>query len=117
MISRSSIPKQISKGGKMPKGPGTYGSKKGRPKKKRKGPGQSGSGGAPKFTLGPVTEIKAPTQVSGPFEVTLEEWVTLAEGMQINIRSDGKYHMFEFDKAKDAEDEFVKWNQELEAGN
>ena len=44
-------------------------------------------------------------------------WVTLAEGMQINIRSDGKYHMFEFDKAKDAEDEFVKWNQELEAGN
>jgi len=86
-------------------------------KEKRKGVGQSGSGGAPKFTLGPVTEIKAPTQVSGPFEVTLEEWVTLAEGMQINIRSDGKYHMFEFDKAKDAEDEFVKWNQELEAGN
>jgi len=43
--------------------------------------------------------------------------VTLAEGMQINIRSDGKYHMFEFDKAKDAEDDFVKWNQELEAGN
>ena len=69
------------------------------------------------FKLGPVTEIKAPTQVSGPFEVTLEEWVTLAEGMQINIRADGKFHMFEFDKAKDAEDEFVKWNQELEAGN
>ncbi len=69
------------------------------------------------FKLGPVTEIKAPTQVSGPFEVTLEEWVTLAEGMQINIRADGKYHMFEFDKAKDAEDEFVKWNQELDAGN
>ena len=35
MISRSSIPKQISKGGKMPKGPGTYGSKKGRPPKKK----------------------------------------------------------------------------------
>ena len=69
------------------------------------------------FKLGPVTEIKAPTQVSGPFEVTLEEWVTLAEGMQINIRADGKFHMFEFDQAKDAEDEFVKWNQELEAGN
>ena len=86
-------------------------------KEKIKGFGQKNSGGAPKFTLGPVTEIKAPTQVSGPFEVTLEEWVTLAEGMQINIRSDGKYHMFEFDKAKDAEDEFVKWNQELEAGN
>ena len=35
MISRSSIPKQISKGGKMPQGPGTYGSKKGRPPKKK----------------------------------------------------------------------------------
>jgi len=69
------------------------------------------------FKLGPVTEIKAPTQVSGPYEVTLEEWVTLAEGMQINIRADGKFHMFEFDQAKDAEDEFVKWNQELESGN
>ena len=36
MISRSSIPKQISKGGKMPQGPGTYGSKVGRPPKKKK---------------------------------------------------------------------------------
>jgi len=36
MISRSSIPKQIEKGGKMPKGPGTYGSKVGRPPKKMK---------------------------------------------------------------------------------
>ena len=84
-------------------------------KEKRKGLGQGGSGGAPKFTLGPVTEVKAPTQVSGPYEVTLEEWVTLAEGMQINIRSDGKFHMFEFDQSKDEEGEFVKWNQELEA--
>jgi hypothetical protein len=84
-------------------------------KEKRKGLGQGGPGGKPKFTLGPVTEVKAPTQVSGPYEVTLEEWVTLAEGMQINIRSDGKFHMFEFDQTKDAEDEFVKWNQELEA--
>ena len=84
-------------------------------KEKRKGLGQGGPGGKPKFTLGPVTEVKAPTQVSGPYEVTLEEWVTLADGMQINIRSDGKFHMFEFDQSKDEEDEFVKWNQELEA--
>ena len=35
MISRSSIPEQISKGGKMPKGPGTNGSKIGRPPKKK----------------------------------------------------------------------------------
>ena len=36
MISSSSIPKQISKGGKMPKGLGTYGSKIGRPPKKKR---------------------------------------------------------------------------------
>ena len=36
MISRVSISKQISKGGSMPQGPGTYGSKLGRPPKKKK---------------------------------------------------------------------------------
>jgi hypothetical protein len=36
MISRASISKQISKGGSMPQGPGTYGSKVGRPPKKKK---------------------------------------------------------------------------------
>lgn len=71
----------------------------------------------PKFTLGPVTETKAPTQVSGPYEVTLEEWVTLAEGMQINVRKDGKFHMFEFDKSKDGDLEFVQWNKELDAAD
>ncbi len=68
--------------------------------------------GAPKFKLGPVQKIEAPTQVAGPYEVTLEEWITLVEGMQINLRKDGKFHMFEFDKEADAQDEWVKWNNE-----
>ena len=67
------------------------------------------------FKLGPVTEIKAPTQVSGPYEVTLEEWVTLAQGMQINVRKDGKYSMFEFDENADAGLDFVKWNKEQDS--
>jgi len=74
-----------------------------------------GGTGQPKFTRGPETEIQAPTQVSGPYEVTLEEWITLAEGMQINVRKDGKYHMFEFDQGKDADLDFVKWNKEQDA--
>ena len=44
MISRVSISQQISKGGSMPKGPGTYGSKLGSPPKKKKDvnvPGES----------------------------------------------------------------------------
>jgi len=35
MISRVSISQQISKGGSMPQGKGTYGSKVGRPPKKK----------------------------------------------------------------------------------
>ncbi|MBC8400484.1 MAG: FecR domain-containing protein [Candidatus Marinimicrobia bacterium] len=70
--------------------------------------------GKPKFKLGPVQEIQAPTEVPGPYEVSLEDWITLVEGMQINVRKDGKYNMFKFDQTVDAEDEFVQWNKELD---
>ena len=72
-------------------------------------------GEAPIFKLGPVTEVKAPDQVSGPYEVTLEDWVSLVEGMQINIRKDGKYSMFKFDQDADGGLDFVKWNKEQDA--
>ena len=72
-------------------------------------------GGAPKFKLGPVTEVQAPTQVAGPYEVSLEDWVSLVEGMQINVRKDGKYSMFKFDQDTDAGLDFVKWNKEQDA--
>ena len=74
-------------------------------------------GGPPRFKLGPVTEIQAPTQVAGPYEVSLEDWVSLVEGMQINVRKDGKYSMFKFDQDKDDGLDFVKWNKELDAQN
>jgi hypothetical protein len=35
--------------------------------------------------------------------------------MQINVRKDGKFHMFEFDQSKDGDLEFVQWNKELDA--
>lgn len=75
--------------------------------------GQKGAGKAP-FKLGPVKKIEAPTQVAGPYEVSLEDWVTLVEGMQINIRKDGKFSMFTFDQDQDAGLDFVKWNRELD---
>ena len=71
-------------------------------------------GGPPKFRLGPAQEIEAPTQVAGPYEVSLEDWISLVEGMQINLRADGKYHMFEFDKEADAQSDWVRWNEELD---
>ncbi|TFB12470.1 hypothetical protein E3V33_05355 [Candidatus Marinimicrobia bacterium MT.SAG.4] len=67
------------------------------------------------FKIGPPTEVKPPAQVPGPFEVTLEEWITIVEGMQITIRKDGKYNMFKFDQTADANLDFVKWNRELDA--
>jgi len=79
-------------------------------KEKRKGftPG-SLNPNKPKFTLGPVTEVL------GPYEVTLKDWISLVEGMQINVRKDGKYHMFKFDQSLDVENDFVKWNQEMDS--
>ena len=77
------------------------------------GPPQGG--GAPKFKLGPVTEVQAPTQVAGPYEVSLEDWISLVEGMQINVRKDGKYSMFKFDQDAAAGLDFVKWNKEQDA--
>ena len=76
---------------------------------KRKSLAPGGASGKPKFTLGPVTEV------SGPYEVTLEDWISLVEGMQINVPKDGKYHMFKFDQAKDGDLDFVQWNNELDA--
>ena len=66
----------------------------------------------PKFKLGPVEEIEAPKEIPGPYKVSLEDWVKLVEGWQINIRKDGKYNLFEFDKTADGEVDFVKWNKE-----
>ena len=48
----------------------------------------------------------------GPYEVSLEDWIKLVEGWQINVRKDGKYSLFEFDKTADGELDFVKWNKE-----
>jgi len=45
----------------------------------------------------------------------LEEWITLVEGMQINLRADGKYHMFEFDKEADAQNPWVQWNSDQDS--
>lgn len=74
-----------------------------------------GQGGAPQqIKIGAPTQLQAPTQVAGPYEVSLEDWITLVEGMQINVRADGKYSMFEFNQADDAQLEFVRWNKELD---
>lgn len=60
-------------------------------------------------------EVAGPTEVPGPFEVSLSEWVTIVRGMQINIRTDGKYEKFQFNQQQDSQDPWVKMNQERDA--
>ncbi len=57
------------------------------------------------------TQISGPTQVPGPFEVSLEDWVRIVAGQQIEVRADGKYHKSKINNNVDAEDEWVKWNK------
>lgn len=57
-------------------------------------------------------QVPGPTQVPGPFEVSLEDWVQIVAGQQIEVRADGKYHKTEIDKNVDADDEWVKWNKQ-----
>ncbi|MFQ6031168.1 MAG: FecR domain-containing protein, partial [Dehalococcoidia bacterium] len=76
---------------------------------------QEGEGGPGEMRIRPPEEVPPPQEVPGPYEVSLEEWITLVAGMQINVRQDGRYHMFEFDQEADQQLEFVRWNLELDA--
>jgi len=61
---------------------------------------------------GPPSRVDGPSKVPGPYEVTLDQWKKIVAGMQIDVRNDGKYHHFEFDKAADSQNDWVRWNQE-----
>jgi hypothetical protein len=60
----------------------------------------------------PPYEVPGPTQVPGPFEVSLEQWVRIVAGQQIEVRADGKYHKSKINEQVDQEDDWVRWNKE-----
>jgi len=60
----------------------------------------------------PPYEVPGPTQVPGPFEVTLEQWVRIVAGFQIEVRPDGKYAKSRINKNVDDQDEWVAWNKQ-----
>ena len=80
MISRSSIPKQISKGGSMPYGKGTYGSKVGRPLKKKLykegGPVSRSAGARPKKKK----DVNVPGEKKRGYKGYVDHMVSMAEG-------------------------------------
>ena len=56
-------------------------------------------------------EVPGPTEVPGPFEVTLDQWVKIVAGQQIEIRSDGKYYKSKINTQADDKNDWVKWNK------
>ncbi|MFZ5516718.1 MAG: FecR family protein [Candidatus Zhuqueibacterota bacterium] len=63
----------------------------------------------------PPHEVPGPTQVPGPFQVSLDQWVRIVAGYQIEVRQDGKYYQSKINSAIDTQDDWVKWNLERDA--
>lgn len=61
--------------------------------------------------LQPPHEVPGPIQVPGPFEVTLDQWINIVAGFQIEVRPDGKYAKTKINDKLDNEDDWVKWNK------
>ncbi|MDZ7263916.1 MAG: FecR family protein [candidate division KSB1 bacterium] len=66
--------------------------------------------GEPRILQQPY-EVPGPTQVPGPYEVSLEQWVRIVAGQQIEIRGDGKYNKTSIDQQIDSNDDWVQWNK------
>jgi hypothetical protein len=63
----------------------------------------------------PRHEVQGPTEVEGPHEVTLEEWVTIVAGQQMRVEKTGSFKTWQFDRQKDRQDKWVKYNLERDA--
>lgn len=63
-------------------------------------------------TFQPPHEVQGPVQVPGPFEVSLDQWVRIVAGQQIEVRPDGKYHKSKIDNQLDQQDDWVAWNRQ-----
>jgi hypothetical protein len=63
-------------------------------------------------------EVPGPEEIPGPYEVSLEEWISIVAGQMISVRKDGKFSQEKFDAEKSAEDEFIKrcmdWDKAME---
>jgi hypothetical protein len=72
------------------------------------GAGSAGAAGAPGVAAGP-------RPVAGPFEITLDEWVKVTEGMRLRVRPDGRFALQPMDREADRALDWVRWNQERDS--
>ncbi|MDZ7288339.1 MAG: FecR family protein [candidate division KSB1 bacterium] len=61
---------------------------------------------------GAPVQIPGPTQVPGPYQVTLEQWIRLVEGYQIEIRGNGRYATSKIDSTAESQVDWIQWNKE-----
>lgn len=59
---------------------------------------------------GPPQQIPGPTQVPGPFQVSLEQWVRLVKGYQLEVRANGRYAQRPIDPQRNLQNDWVQWN-------
>lgn len=61
---------------------------------------------------GAPVQIPGPTQIPGPFQVSLEQWVQLVQGYQLEVRNNGRYAKTKIDSVAEASQDWVQWNKE-----
>ncbi len=59
---------------------------------------------------GPPQQVPGPTQVPGPFQVSLEQWVRLVQGNQLEVRRDGRYAVTPINTAAERQVDWIQWN-------
>ncbi|HSQ41224.1 MAG TPA: hypothetical protein VLM37_02970, partial [Fibrobacteraceae bacterium] len=59
----------------------------------------------------PAAAWGPPTEVAGPYEVTMETWIRLDPGKEINVRWGGKYATKDINSKVDAQSTWVQFNQ------
>ncbi|HBE73642.1 MAG TPA: hypothetical protein DDW31_06115 [candidate division Zixibacteria bacterium] len=58
-------------------------------------------------------EIEGPSEIAGPTEVSLDQWIQIVKiHQEITINPDGTYGIVQFNPELDAQDDWVRWNQE-----
>jgi hypothetical protein len=61
---------------------------------------------------GAPVQVPGPTQVPGPFQVSLDQWVQLVQGYQLEVRSNGRYAKTQIDSLSESRSDWIQWNKE-----
>jgi len=56
-----------------------------------------------------------PTEVAGPYEVSMETWIHLEPGKEINVRWGGKFATKDIDTKTDAQSKWIEFNRKRDA--